>query len=279
MGGAKTAAALAAALSIPISCVLVAEAAARAAGAPVPATSSVATPTATKTTKAPAASTARDVDPMAVKALRDMSAYLQTLSTFGLTSRTSLDLVARDSQRIQLDGVATYKVRKPNAFVIDVVSDDWNRSYIYNGHEFTLYAPKLGYFSTWPAPANIQATVAEVENRFGISLPLDDLFRWSGPDGARADSLQNGFLVGTETIDGAKTKHYAFREGEIDWQVWIQQGGQPLPLKLVIVDRRDPANPAYVARLTWTLNPQLSDEDFAFRPDKDAKRIRTILQR
>jgi hypothetical protein len=276
MGGARTVAALAAALSVPISGILMTDAAARAAGTPAAATSSGATPTAAKATKAAAA---RDVDPMAVKALRDMSAYLQTLSTFGLTSRTSLDLVARDSQRIQLDGVATYKVRKPNAFVIDVVSDDWNRSYIYNGHEFTLYAPKLGYFSTWPAPANIQATVAEVENRFGISLPLDDLFRWSGPDGARADSLQNGFLVGVETIDGAKTNHYAFREGQIDWQIWIQQGSQPLPLKLVIVDRRDPADPAYVARLTWTLNPQLTDEDFAFHPDKDAKRIRTILQR
>ena len=277
MGGARTVAALAAALSVPISGTLMTDATARAAGTPAAATSSGATPTATKpATKAP---TARDVDPMAVKALKDMSAYLQTLSTFGLTSRTSLDLVAKDSQRIQLDGIATYKVRKPNAFVIDVVSDDWNRSYIYNGHEFTLYAPKLGYFSTWPAPANIQATVAEVENRFGISLPLEDLFRWSGPDGARADSLQNGFLVGVETIDGAKTKHYAFREGQIDWQVWIQQGGQPLPLKLVIVDRRDPADPAYVARLSWTLNPPLSDEDFAFRPAKDAKRIRIVMQR
>lgn len=279
MGGARTVAALAVALSIPIAGALITDAAARAAGTPAATSTSGATPTAAKATKAPAAATVRDVDPMAVKALRDMSAYLQSLSAFGLTSRTSLDLVARDSQKIQLDGIATYKVRKPNAFVIDIVSDDWNRSYIYNGHEFTLYAPKLGYFSTFPAPATIQATVAQVENRFGISLPLDDLFRWSGPDGARADALETGFLVGSETIEGVKTNHYAFREGHIDWQVWIQQGAQPLPLKLVIVDRRDPANPAYIARLTWTLNPPLTDEDFAFHPDKDAKRIRTILQR
>jgi hypothetical protein len=130
-----------------------------------------------------------------------------------------------------------------------------------------------------PAPATIQATIAEIGDRFGISLPLDDLFRWSSADGARAEHLDSGFLVGTETLDGVKTDHYAFREGQIDWQVWIQQGDQPLPRKLVIVDRRDPADPAYVARLTWTLNPSLSNEDFVFRPGPDAKRIRTILQK
>ena len=225
------------------------------------------------------ATAARSVDPAAVKALSDMSAYLQSLSTFELTTATSLDLVANDDQKVQLDGVAHYKVRKPDAFVIDVVSDDWTRQYLYSGGEFTLYAPRQGYYSSWPAPRTIQAAVADIENRFGISLPLDDLFRWSGPDGSRADSLETAFLVGTATIDGVATNHYAFREGKIDWQIWIQQGEQPLPRKLAIVDRRDPAAPAYVARLTWTLNPPLTDEDFAFRPAKDAKRIRIILQK
>ena len=231
-----------------------------------------ATPSLGATPNAPDA--ASTVDQTAVQALRDMSAYLQSQSTFALTSRTSLDLVANDGQKIQFEGVATYKVRKPDAFVIDVVSDEWTRSYIYDGHQFTVYAPKLGYFSTLQAPATIRETVAYVEDRFGLSLPLDDLFRWSDADGTRADSLISAFPVGVETIEGVKTNHYAFREGDIDWQVWIQQGDQPLPRKLVIVNRTDPADPAYIARLSWTLNPPLTNDDFAFHPDKDAKRIR-----
>jgi hypothetical protein len=239
----------------------------------------VKTPTATVAAKAkPKAPAVATVDPQAVKALRDMSAFLQQQATLEIAAQTTLDLVASDDQKIQLEGAAHYKLRKPNAFVVDVTSDTWNRQYVYDGREFTLSAPKLGYFATVPAPATIQATVTDVSNRFGISLPLDDLFRWASSDGARADSLASGFLVGEETIDGAKTRHYAFREGKVDWQVWIQEGAQPLPLKLVIVDRRDPADPAYVARLAWTLNPPLTDADFAFRPAADAKRIRMILQ-
>ena len=228
---------------------------------------------------APPAASAKKVDPDAVKALVAMSAYLKSLPSFALTSETSLDLVAADDQKIQLDGVAHYKVRKdPGAFVIDVVSDGWNRRYIYNGAEFTLYAPTLGYYATVPALATIQATVDDVSKRFGISLPLDDLFRWSGADGVRADALDTGFFVGTATIDGVPTRHYAFREGAIDWQVWIQQGDEPLPRKLVIVDRRDATQPAYVANLTWTLNPPVTDEDFKFSPATDVKRIRLTLE-
>jgi hypothetical protein len=248
----------------------------------------VASPLLAATIKAPTATAAAKarsrvvvaatVDPAAVKALRDMSAFLQSQATLEIAAETTLDLVAYDDQRIQLGGAAHYKLRKPNAFAIDVTSDTWNRQYVYDGREFTLSAPKLGYFATVPAPATIQATVTDVSNRFGISLPLDDLFRWASADGTRADSLTSAFLVGEETIDGAQTRHYAFREGKVDWQIWIQEGAQPLPRKLVIVDRRDPADPAYVARLAWTLNPPLTDADFAFRPAADAKRIRMILQ-
>jgi hypothetical protein len=227
--------------------------------------------------KAPAVAP-QSPDPAAVDALIKMSVYLQSLSSFDMTTETSLDLVAMNDQKLQLDGTARYRVRKPDRFIIDVVSDSWNRSYVYNGKEFTLYAPSQNLFSTWTAPPTIQATLKDASDRFGITLPLDDLFRWAGDDGTRADRLDAGFFVDTATIDGAKTNHYAFREGDIDWQIWIEQGERPLPRKLVIVDRSDKAAPAYIARLKWTLNPPLADDVFVFRPKPDAQRIRVILQ-
>ena len=82
-----------------------------------------------------------------------------------------------------------------------------------------------------------------------------------------------GLRVGLATIDGTQTQHYAFREAGTDWEVWIQQGDQPLPRKLVIVDTTDPARPTFTTRLTWQVNPTFTDADFAFVPDANAKRI------
>jgi hypothetical protein len=195
------------------------------------------------------------VEPAALQALMRMSDYLGTLSTFEIKSDTTLDIVTKNGQRLQLGGVAQYKVRRPNGFQIDVVSDFRSRRFYFDGKQFTVFAPKLGYYATAEAPPTIRETLDVIYNKYGIALPLEDLFRWSDPDSPRAQKLTSGFLVGPAIVGGVTTDHYAFREGDHDWEIWIQQGEQPIPRKLAIVDRSDPARPAYVARLSWNVRP------------------------
>jgi len=213
------------------------------------------------------------VEPAATNALKSMSAYLMTARTLGVTSRGSIDVVTADGQRIELDGTTEYKIRRPG-FVIDYESDAKSRRFIYDGKNFTVYSPKLGFYSTVAAPPTNREALDTIYKNFGIALPLEDLFRWG--DGASADRLQamkSAYSLGTATIDGVATNHYAFREAQVDWEVWIQQGNHPLPRKLVIVDRTDASHPTFIARLDWQVNPTFTDSDFAFVPDGDAKRI------
>ena len=209
----------------------------------------------------------------AVQALRTMSNYLMQQRTLQINTVGSLDVVTDSGQRIQLDGTTTYKIRRPG-FVIDYVSDIKSRRFIYDGKTFTVYSPKLGFYASAPAPATNREVLDTIYNKFGISLPLEDLFRWGdGSSAARLQALQSAYNVGTATIDGVATNHYAFREKDVDWEVWIQQGDQPLPRKLVIVDRSDPAKPTFSTRLSWTMNPTFTDADFTFVPDANAKKI------
>lgn len=216
--------------------------------------------------------TAGMVEPDAVAALKKMSAYLTSLQTVEIVSEGSLDVVTGENQRIQLDGVTTYKIRRPG-FVIDYVSDIKNRRFIYDGKNFTVYSPKLGFYSSVPAPRTNREVLDTIYKKFGIALPLEDLFRWADPGGVRQNALKSAYYVGTATIDGAPTSHYAFREEDVDWEIWIQRGDQPLARKLVIIDRTNPTNPTYISRLNWKVNPTFADGDFQFVPDKDAKRI------
>jgi hypothetical protein len=209
----------------------------------------------------------------AIEALKDMSNFLMTAKTLGLTSQGSLDAVTSDGQRIQLDGVTSYKIRRPG-FVIDYASDIKNRRFIYDGKNFTVYSPQLGYYSTVPAPATNREVLDTIYDKFGIRLPLEDLFRWGeGVSADRIRALKSAYEVGSATIDGVPTDHFAFREELLDWEVWVQKGDQPWPRKVVIVDRTDPSRPTFTARLTWQLNPAFTDEDFTFVPDANAKRI------
>lgn len=210
----------------------------------------------------------------AIDAIKEMSSFLVTAQTLGLTSQGSLDAVTADGQRIQMDGVTTYKVRRAGGFVVDYNSDIKRRRFIYDGKTFTIHSPTLGFYASTPAPPTNREVLDTVYNKFGVRLPLEDLFRWS--DGSHADRIQalkSAYEVGSATIDGVPTDHFAFREADVDWEVWIQKGDQPWPRKLVIVDRTDPSRPTFTARLNWQLNPAFTDADFTFVPDANAKRI------
>jgi len=214
------------------------------------------------------------VEDEAVDALKDMSTFLMSARTMQIVTNGSLDVVTNDGQRIQLDGSTTYKIRKPNGFIIDYVSDVKSRRFIYDGKNFTVYSPKLGYYSTVAAPATNGEVLQTIYDKFGIALPLADMFKWAdGSSDDRIKALRSAYNVGPATIDGVETDHYAFREDNVDWEIWIQQGDQPFPKKLVIVNRNDPAKPTFSTQLRWTLNPAFTDADFAFVPDANAKKI------
>jgi hypothetical protein len=214
------------------------------------------------------------VEPEARQALERMSAYLGTLKSFEVRTQTSLDIVTETGQRVQIDGTAHYKVRRPDGFVIEVATDLKKRTFLYDGKSFTVFSPEHEFYSTVAAPATILQTLDIVWDRFGIALPLEDLFRWNDIPSRRPEGLTGAFLVGPATIDGVVTDQYAFRQGQVDWSVWIERGERPLPRKLMIVDRSQPEQPAYVARLAWTLNPTFAADAFAFRAGPKAKSIR-----
>jgi hypothetical protein len=216
--------------------------------------------------------TATVVEPEALAALRRMSAYLMTLNTFALKIDSVLDVVTNEGQRIQIDSVIRYKVKRPG-FVIETDNDLKSRRYYYDGKQFSVVAPKLGFYATVPAPPTNREMLDELHDKYGVKIPLEDLFRWNDPDEKRSPELLSGFAVGTATIDGVPTDHYAFRQANLDWEVWIERGQRPIPRKFAIVDRTDSAQPGYTAFLSWTVNPTLAASDFVFEPTKDDHRI------
>ncbi|KRA83893.1 hypothetical protein ASD76_07755 [Altererythrobacter sp. Root672] len=209
------------------------------------------------------------MDPQAVEALKRMSTFLTSMGTFKLTSTAAIDVVTADNQKVQMDSVTVYQVKKPG-IAISYNSDMKQRQYLYDGKQFTIFAPAMGYYATIPAPATNREFLKELHERTGIELPLEDLFRWADEDQSDIVALTSAFNVGTATIDGARTDHWAFRSNDFDWELWIEQGDRPLPRKIVITDRTDPTLPSFTARLNWEVNPTLNDADFTYVPGPGA---------
>ncbi|WP_312162138.1 DUF2092 domain-containing protein [Phenylobacterium sp.] len=223
----------------------------------------------------PAAAAADNpIDPEAIEALKRMSAFLGTQTAFELVSDGAIDVVLDDGQRLQFGERSTYKVRRPNGFVIERVGDYKDRRFTYDGKQLTVSSPRTAYYAQVDAPPTIRETLAVAQDRYGIELPLTDLFRWSEPDGGRVDDVKEALYVGPATIGGTPTDHYAFREADVDWQIWIATGPSPAPRKVVITDRTDPSSPQFVTTLTWNFKPAFDAQTFAFKAPAGALPIR-----
>jgi hypothetical protein len=211
------------------------------------------------------------IEPEAMTALTNMGTYLRSLKSFQVDAVTSAEDVLDDGQKVQFDGVTRLLARMPDRLLISVTSDRQDRDYVYDGKTFTMLAKRLNYYATVAAPPTIAQLADALDDQYGLNLPLEDLFRWGGPQ-SKDDAITSALFIGPSAIDGVTCGHYAFRQDGLDWQVWIQMGDYPLPRKLVLTTKTDEARPQYVATFTWNLAPSFNDEAFTFVPPKGVGR-------
>ena len=79
--------------------------------------------------------------------------------------------------------------------------------------------------------------------------------------------------LGPASVTGVTCQQYAFRQADIDWQIWIQKGEHPLPRRLVITTKTDEARPQHTAEYTWNLAPSFNDAAFTFDPPEGAGKV------
>jgi len=212
------------------------------------------------------------IDPVAMNALKKMGEYLLKLDEFQVKATVTQDKVLLDSQKVQQAKAVDLLVDRPNKIRLQVLGDQHERLFLYDGSTFTLWAPLLRYYGQVPAPATIGELAKKLENDHGLELPLVDLFRW-GTAEAPISTITAAKDIGSANCDGVTCEHFAFRQPGLDWEVWIQKGDHPLPRRLVITTTTDDAKPQYMAAYSWNLAPSIGSKTFAFTPPDDAQKI------
>jgi hypothetical protein len=208
------------------------------------------------------------IDPEALAALTRMGDYLRTLNTFEVAAVTSIDEEV-DGQLITFDGTTTYRVRRPNAFFVEMATDRKVRQIYYDGKKVTIFSPRMKLYASFAGGPTIRETLATAKDRYDVQLPLADLFYWGTPDAPTAN-LITGAYIGPAKCGEAVCDQYAFQQADVDWQIWIEQGARPLPRKLVITTLLDDSQPRFSARMDWNLSPSLTDATFTFTPPPES---------
>jgi hypothetical protein len=212
------------------------------------------------------------ITPAAMEALDRMGVFLRAQQNAEIESEQTTDDILASGQKVQYAGRVKLKIQRPDRMAAEIVSDRKNEQMFYDGTTFTVYQPKVGYYASFAAPPDLQGLVNVLEQRYGIDLPLADLFRW-GTDTSQTAAIQRATYLGKSNVKGVTCAHYAYRQADVDWEIWIEEGAQPLPRKLVITTTSEKSQPQHTAIMTWNLAPKPDPLAFTFAPPPNAQRI------
>ncbi len=207
-----------------------------------------------------------------IMALDGMSRYLRSLDKFTIEADATYDEVLENGQKIQLNRSVHIKADMPSALWAKASSRYSNQEFFYNGKTFTISTPELGYYASFATSGTVGKVIIAARDKYDIEMPLSDLFLWGSQQDTDRD-VNDAFIVGFDTIHGTDCIQYAISGDEIDWQIWIQTGKTPLPLKMVITSREQTSQPQYSVVMHWNTAPTLQEDIFIFTPAEGAQKI------
>ena len=200
------------------------------------------------------------IGPRADIFLKAMSDYMKSVEQFSFRGVISFDDVLPTGQKIQYSAESRVAVRRPDRVYAEKHGDAGSRRFWYNGEKATLVDGGLGFYTTIEdVPNELGALMDHLMEKYDFAPPLADLVY---PDiyEALIDNVQFGIYVGLSDVEDIRCHHLAFESKYIDWQIWIEDGLQMVPRKIVITYKALPESPQYEVILTdWDLNARFSD--------------------
>lgn len=225
-----------------------------------------------------AAPAKKSVDADADKMLKQMADYMAGLQTFTVQTSSIDQATMKTGEKIQSTSDLDIAVQRPNRMRSTQRGAGERLSLWYDGKSMTLSCKGSNTYETAEAPPTIDDTIDKMRKDFRIDAPGADLL-YSKPYEILMEQVVSGRFLGRETIDGVAANHLAFRGEVVDFQLWIEDGARPVPLRFVITTKNVKGNPEFSVQLSnWNTNPKISEATFAFNAPAGAKADKAVAK-
>jgi len=213
------------------------------------------------------------IDPEAQRLLKASTDFLAKQQQFSAETRNTLEVVLKSGQKIEFNHQARMSAQRPNKLRAERTGDLVNQLFVYDGKTLTLHNPQDKAYAQVAAPDTLEAMLEFARTKLDIVAPAGDLLNKNAYD-ILMDGVTDGFVVGKAVIEGVRCDHLAFRAPHVDLQMWIQEGAQPLPRRMVITTRDLVNAPQFAVTMTkWNLQPKFNAQTFSFNPPVGATKV------
>jgi len=213
------------------------------------------------------------IDPVAEKLLKVSTDFVASQKQFNVDTRNSLEVVLKNGQKIELNHITRQSVQRPDKLRSERTGDLVNQIFIYDGKSLTLNNLTDKVYSQVAAPDTLEGMLDFARSKLGVVAPAGDLL-FKNAFEILMEGVTDGMVVGKAVIEGVRCDHLAFRAPNVDWQIWIEEGAQPLPRRIVLTTRDLVNAPEFAVTITrWNLKPTFDANTFVFTPPANAKKV------
>jgi len=215
------------------------------------------------------------VEKDADKILKAMSDYLTSMQTFSYKSKGTFEIVGEDNKKTQQTYNSEVFVKRPNKMRVNAQNENHDAAIYYDGKQFTVLGKKANMYAQAMAPPTLDAALDSARERFLMDPPGSDLL-YTYPYKGLMEPVTEGKELKEDRVNGKSCKHLAFKSKDVDWEIWVQKDGDPLPLKYKIISKNDPGAPEFTVEFSdWKKGTaaEFADKQFAFTPPANAKKI------
>lgn len=208
-----------------------------------------------------------------------MAHYLALAPKFSVNFSDTYDTVQASGQKIEFAATRKVTLSRPNGLRIEHEESDGEKNIVlYDGKDITVFSLTKNVYAQTAKAGGIDEAVKYLLKDLNMRLPLAMLLVSQLPEELerRTESLE---YVEKTTIYGQPAHHLAASTETVDYQVWIAEGPQPLPLRVVLTYKLTEGQPQFRAQFSnWDLAPQINDAQFTFTPPEGATKIAFLAQ-
>jgi hypothetical protein len=179
------------------------------------------------------------------------------------------------SQKLNIERNVSF--RRPDRMYFKA-SGDRDLEMFYDGGSVVLMSHKDKVWGKLSAPPTIGEVVVKIREHYGMPLPVADLLGFD-PQGKLRNPSNTGVVEKTETIAGVECNVLAFRNADVDWEVWIPVSNEPLPMKFHAKYKTEKGQPESTFLFSdWNLKRELADDAFIAKVPEGYEAI-PVIQR
>lgn len=202
--------------------------------------------------------------------------FLKSKQSLSVEMDITYDHLLESGAKVQYSGYQQVWAQKPNMIRTNYVGDQGNRSFYYNGKTFTLFSPSLKVFATKEAPANLDELVNSIQEKYGFTIPMSNLFI-NNPCDVIQTFTEEPLYLGSNLVNRVETDHLLLITDDWEGQLWITQDNPPLIRKAIITYKNLPNSPQYTVLFSnWNFETSISQDLFNFTPAEDNFKIEML---